>query len=212
MAEERLWEPLVIIETGDIMSSGSERWGESASVAFDHSCDGKHTAKEEGKDKSGDSGEATVCSEERKQQLRAKGEEYKAEESKSEDAEQNKRAARQDGQTREKVSESLEDEGKVAKNQLQVDAECSTACEQQAKGTMSPEEEAKQVCGAFFLLSLSYFTVYSVSLLCFSYNLRLRALVCRLIGYLQTSRRRSTSCSVPCRRAGGSMTSAAPSG
>ncbi|CAF91498.1 unnamed protein product, partial [Tetraodon nigroviridis] len=140
MAEEGLWEPLVIIEPGDITTSGSE----STSAAFDPNCDKRRTVKEEEKDKNGDSREAAVCSDQHKQQSRAAEEENKAEESKSAKEELSKSAAPQVGQTHENVNESLEDEGKGAKNQLQVDAECSTSCEQQAKGTNSLEEEAKQ--------------------------------------------------------------------
>lgn len=150
MAEEGLWEPLVIIETGDIITSGSERRGESSSVAFDHNCDGKHTVKEEEEDQIEDSREATMCSEHHKQQSQATEEENKAEERKNTDEEQNKCTAQQVGQTHEKVNESLEDDGQVAKNQLQVDTECSTSCEQQAQGTNSTEEDAKQVCRPFF--------------------------------------------------------------
>lgn len=149
MAEEGLWEPLVIIETGDMMSA-SERRGESSSVASDHNRDAKHTLKEEEKDKNEDSREGTMCSEHHKEQSEATEEENEAEESKNTDEEQNECATQQVGQTHEKVPESLEDDGKVAKNQQQVDTECSTSCEPKAKGTNSPEEDAKQVCRPFF--------------------------------------------------------------
>lgn len=151
MAEEGLWEPLVIIEMGDMMASGRERRGESSSVAFDHNCDGKHTVKEEEEeDQNEDSREATMCSEHHKQQSQAAEEENKAEESKNPDEEQNKRTTQQVEQTHEKAHESLEDDGQVAKNQLQVDTGCSTSCEQQAQGAKGPEEDAKQVCRPFF--------------------------------------------------------------
>lgn len=144
MAEEGLWEPLVIIETGDAITSGSERRGECSSDAFDH-CDGKHTVKEE-EDKIEDGREASMCSEHHKQS-QAIEEENKTEESNNTDEEQNKCATKQVGETREKVNESLEDDGEVAKNQLQVDTERSTSCEQVQR---SAEEDAKQVCTPFF--------------------------------------------------------------
>lgn len=143
MAEDGLWEPLVIIETADITESVSQTRGDCSSVAFDHNCEGKHTVMEE-EDKNGDSREASMCSEHHKQQLQATDEESNKEDSKNTDEEQNKCTTQQVGQTHENVNESPEDDGKVAKNQLQVDTEGS-APEQQAKATNSPEEDAKQV-------------------------------------------------------------------
>lgn len=185
MAEEGLWEPLVIIETGDAITSGSERRGECSSDAFDH-CDGKHTVKEE-EDKIEDGREATMCSEHHKQS-QAIEEENKAEESNNTDEEQNKCATKQVGETREKVNESLEDDGEVAKNQLQVDTERSTSCEQVQR---SAEEDAKQVCTPFFFCSISNISQYTLSGNLFSFfvlflscplsYLRLFVLVFRLI-------------------------------
>lgn len=136
MAEEGLLEPLVIIETGDVETSGS------SSVAFEQSCDGEPTLKEEEahmEDKNDDTRGATLCIEEEWGGKRA-------EESKNTGGGGNKCAS----QTHEKVHESLENDEKVAINQLQVYTECSTSCEQPVEGTKSPEEDAKQVCGPDF--------------------------------------------------------------
>lgn len=144
MAEEGLLDPLVIIEMGDDVTSASE----SGSVAFDHSCDGEHNAKEEEErteDKNKDTTGATLSSEHQKQRSQAR-----EEESKNADEGQNECASQQVGQTHEKVDESLEDDKKVATNQPQVNAGCLTSCEQRAEGTKGPEEEAKQVCGPYF--------------------------------------------------------------
>lgn len=180
MAEVGLWEPLIIIETGDIMTSVSEGRGENSSIAFDHNSGEKHTVKgEEHKN------EATKCSEHHKNQSQATEEETEAEESKNTEEENNKCTSQEVGQTHEKVNECLEDDGKVSKNQLQVDPECSTSCEQQPEGTNSPEEDAKQVCRPFFC-SVSdivrKFIFIVLFLFCpLSYS-RLFVLVFRLIG------------------------------
>lgn len=146
MAEEGLLEPLVIIETGDIETSGS------SSVAFEKSCDGDPTLKEEEVhmvDKNDDTRGTTLCSEQQKTKSQAREEEWgekRAEENKNRSGEGNKCAS----QTHEKVHESLGNDEKVARNQLQVDTECSTSCEQPVERTKSPEEDAKQVCGPDF--------------------------------------------------------------
>lgn len=145
MAEEGLWELLVIIETEDKMMSGSERRPENSSVAFDHNSDREHALKKEEEDKN----EATVYSEHHKQQSQATEEENKAEESKNTE-EQSKNTTQQVRQSHEIVTESLEDHGKIAKNQLQEDTEFSASCEKQAEGTNSPEEDVKWVCEPFF--------------------------------------------------------------
>lgn len=146
MAEEGLLEPLVIIETGDVETSGS------SSVAFEQSCDGEPTLKEEEahtEDKNDDTRGAALCSEQQKTKLQAREEEWgekRAEERKNTGGGGNKCAS----QTHEKVHESFENDEKVARNQLQVDTECSTSCEQPVEGTKSPAEDAKQVCGPDF--------------------------------------------------------------
>lgn len=156
MAEEGLWEPLVIIETGDAVTSGDERRAESGSVAFDHNGDGERALKEEEEEKEG----ATVCSQHHKQQPQATEEENKAEESKKTEEEESKNTTQQVGQTHEKETESLEDAGKVAGNQLREDTEFSASCEQQAEGRNSPEEDVKQVRGPFFLLTLIFHNIH----------------------------------------------------
>lgn len=122
------------------MTSGSGRRGECSSAASDHARDGKHAAVEEGGDGE-DGAQATVGSERREQQSEATGEETQAGESKDTDEERAKCRAQQVGQAQERV----EDDGELAKKQLQVDAERSGSREQQAEGTKSPEEDAKQV-------------------------------------------------------------------
>eukprot|EP00066_Takifugu_rubripes_P014120 XP_011603386.1 PREDICTED: G-protein-signaling modulator 1-like [Takifugu rubripes] len=140
MAEEGLLEPLVIIEPGDVETSGS------SSVAFEQSCDEEPTLKEEEahmEDKNDDTRGATLCSEQQKTKSQAREEELgekRAEESKNAGGGGDKSAS----QTHEKVPESLENDEKVARNQLQVDTDCSTSCEQPVEGTRSPEEDAKQ--------------------------------------------------------------------